>query len=176
MNALLRKYATPLSFVAFVAVGLTGLMMFFGVRGRLLNGIHEWVGVIFVVTLVLHLARNWRGVLAMLSTTSGKLIAGGLGAAAVILILFALPLGGGAGHGGAHGPWQVIRIMADAPLATMAPALGLSADEAVVRLRRGGVPVDGSQESLNKIASDHGQSVPRMLNLLLSAPAGDEDD
>ena len=173
MSALLRTYATPVSFVTFVGVGLTGLLMFFGVRGGPLSEIHEWAGVIFVVALVLHLARNWRGVLAMLSTTSGKLIAGGLGAVTVVLILIMLPYGGGGQHQNRHGPWLVVNRIADAPIATMAPALGLTGEEAVARLKRGGVEVDGAQESLSKIASDHDEPLPRMLNLLLSERGDD---
>ena len=172
MTALLRTYATPLSFVSFIGVGLTGMLMFFGVRGGLLGDIHEWLGIVFILALVLHLARNWRGVLGMLSTRSGKLIAGGLGAAMAVLVVLALPSGGGQQHN-LHGPWLVVNRIADAPIATMAPALGLTGDEAVARLKRGGVEVDGPQESLSKIASDHDESLPRMLNLLLSERSGD---
>jgi hypothetical protein len=172
MSALLRTYATPVSLFSFIGVGLTGMLMFFGVRGGPLGEIHEWVGVVFVVALVLHLARNWRGVLAMLSTTSGKLIGVGLSVVTVALILITLPYGGGQ-HQNRHGPWLVVNRIADAPIATMAPALGLTGEEAVARLRRGGVEVDGVQESLSKIASDHDEPLPRMLNLLVSERGDD---
>jgi hypothetical protein len=172
MSALLRTYATPVSFVSFIGVGLTGILLFLGVRGGPLGDIHEWLGIVFIVALVLHLARNWRGVLAMLSTTSGKLIAGGLGVATVALILITLPYGGGQ-HQNRHGPWLVVNRIANAPIATMAPALGLTGDEAVARLKRGGVEVDNAQESLSTIASDHGEPLPKMLNLLLSERGDD---
>lgn len=176
MNAFLRSYATPVSLLTFIAVGLTGLLMFFGVRGGLVGELHEWLGVVFVVALVLHLARNWRGVLAMLKTPSGKLIGGGLGAAAAILILFSAPFGEAGGHGGGgHGPWRVVNVVAGAPIEKMAPAIGLTAGDAVARLKAGGVPVDGAQDSLNAIARDHGVPVPRMLNLLLGSQEEDVD-
>jgi hypothetical protein len=176
MNAWLRSYATPLSFTTFIAVGLTGILMLFGVRGGLIGEIHEWLGVVFVVALVLHLARNWRGVLAMLHTTSGKLIAGGLGLATVALILFALPTGGDGGHGGGHGPWRVVNVVANAPIEKMAPAMGLTADEVIAKLKAGGVPADSTKESLGTISRDHGVPVPRMLNLMLSPGGGDADE
>ena len=173
MSALLRTYATPVSFVSFIGVGLTGILLFFGVRGGPLGDIHEWLGIVFIVALVLHLARNWRGVLAMLSTASGKLIAGGLGVATVALVLIILPYGGSGQHQNRHGPWLVVNRIADAPIATMAPALGLTGDEAVARLKRGGVEVDNVQESLSTIARDHDEPLPRMLNLLLSERSND---
>jgi len=108
MNGLLRKYATPLSLASFIGVGLTGLSMFFGVRGGTLRNVHEWLGAIFVAAPAPHLARNWRGVTAMLKTPPGMAIAGGLGAATVLLILAAVPFAGTGLHGGhhGHGPWR----------------------------------------------------------------------
>ena len=55
----LRKYATPLSLVTGLAVSITGLMLLFGVRGQI-GELHEWIGVAFVVAIVLHIVRNWK--------------------------------------------------------------------------------------------------------------------
>ena len=177
MNGWLRKYATPLSFVTFLGAGLTGMLMFFGVRGGPLSEIHEWTGVVFVVALALHLARNWRGVLAMLKTPPGMAIAGGLGVVTATLILLAAPFGGAGFHGGhqGHGPWRVASAVASAPIEKMAPALGLTKEEAVARLKAGGVPVDGTYETLNGISRDHGVPVPRMLSILLASDQGAAD-
>ena len=61
-----------------------------------------------------------------------------------------------------------IRI-ADAPIATSAPALGLTPDQAVAKLRAAGVEVDGPSDTLAHIARDHGQPLPRLFGVLLSA-------
>jgi hypothetical protein len=168
VDGLLRNYATPLSFVTFVGVGLTGMLMFFGVRGGPLGEIHEWVGVIFVVALVFHLLRNWRGVLAMLKTPSGKWIAGVFGIVTAAVILLTVPLAGGGHGGGPHGAGQIVNRVASAPIAKMAPALGLTSEQAIARLERGGVEVEGPQQSLTEIAAKEDQELPRLLNLVLT--------
>ena len=103
MDSFLRKYATPLSLVTFLAAAVTGVMMFFDVHSRQLSEVHEWIGVIFVIALLLHLARNWRGMLAMMSSTRSKAIVGGLGAVALVFIIGSAPFGYGGGHGSGHG-------------------------------------------------------------------------
>jgi len=72
-------------------------MMFFDVHSRQLSEVHEWVGIIFVIALLLHLARNWRGMLAMMSSTRSKAIVGGLGAVALLFIIGSVPFGYGVG-------------------------------------------------------------------------------
>jgi hypothetical protein len=171
MNDFLRTYATPLSFITFLGCALTGLLLFFGIRSHPLGEVHEWLGIVFVVALLLHLARNWRGVTAMLSAPRARL-ATAIGAALVaIYILSAAPFQGGTGHGrgpGYHGGQAVAMInITEVPIARMAPALGLSGDEAVARLKRGGVPVESAQDSLQHLVRVHGQNMPRLLGLLV---------
>lgn len=166
MNGFLRNYATPLSFITGLAVSITGLMMFFGIRGEV-SDLHEWIGIAFVAALLLHMVRNWRGVGAMLKTKTSKTIVGTLGVAFAALVAFTF-LPSDEGRSGPHGPWMVVNRVADVPISTSAPALGLSSDQAVTKLRNGGVPVDGPQESLSKISHDHNQPLPRLFALLLN--------
>jgi hypothetical protein len=159
----LRKYATPLSLVTGLAVSVTGLMLLFGIRGQI-GEVHEWIGVGFVVALLMHLVRNWRGLGALFRSkvSTSLAVIGGLALAA--LIAFSLPSGEGGGHHG--GPWMVLNRVADAPLSVSAPALGLSADQAVTRLRAAGVTVDGPSDSLTHLSRDHGQPLPRLFAVL----------
>jgi len=168
MESFLRNYATPLSLVGFAAVSATGIMMLLGLRGPL-GAIHEWSGILFVIFLVLHLARNRRGVSAMLAVPRNRMVVGALGAAAAVLIIAALPLSsGGHGHGrGFHGGFAVVHRLTDAPIAKMAPALGLTGEQAIVRLRKGGVAAEGPQQSLNDIAESQNEELPRLLGLVL---------
>jgi hypothetical protein len=168
MSGWLRTYATPISFVTFVGVGLTGLLMFFGIRRGLLGEIHEWVGIVFVVALALHLTRNWRGVLVMLSVPRNKVIITLTSVVAAAFIAISLPFGSGGHRGGFHGPGQIAYRVASTPIGTMAPALGLTSDQAITRLQRGGVRVNGPHQSLTQLAEEQDQEVPRLLNLVLS--------
>ena len=165
MDSFLRNYATPLSFVAFLAAGVTGVMLFLGIGSRELGDLHEWLGLLFVAAMILHFVRNWRGMLAMLSTARAKAIITGLGAVAAVLIAVHGFGGDGGRHGG--GPHRVISRLASAPIAKLAPALGMSSDEAVARLKSGGVAVAGPGQSLAEIADEQNVRLPRLLNLVL---------
>ena len=59
-NVLNRTWLSPITAVTFAAVAVTGVLMFFEVRSRMLHGLHEWVGVAFAVAGLLHLILNWR--------------------------------------------------------------------------------------------------------------------
>lgn len=173
MNSFLRNWSTPLSFITFLAVSITGLMLLFGVRSGPLGDIHEWIGVAFILSLGLHLARNWRGMLAMLSLPRSKVIVGGLGAALAIVILAVTPFGSNDHGHGPHGPWQITNRVAQAPIAKMAPALGLTSEQAMARLKQGGIEVSDPQKSLAEIAEEQDTELPRLMNLVLNAPDDD---
>jgi hypothetical protein len=169
MDSFLRNYATPLSFVAFLAAGVTGVMLFLGVGSRELGDLHEWLGLIFVAAMILHFVRNWRGMLAMLSAVRAKAIVTGLGTVAAVLIaVYGFGVSGG-GHGGGHGggPHRVMTRLASAPIAKLAPALGMTSDQAIARLKSGGVAVEGPEQSLADIADNQSVELPRLLNLVL---------
>jgi len=167
----LRKYATPLSLVTGLAVSVTGLLMLFGIRGEM-GDIHEWIGVAFVAAILMHIVRNWRGLGAMFRSRTPAMIAVIGGLALTALIVLHLPMFAESGQGGGHqgGPWVVMNRVADAPIATSAPALGLTADQAVAKLRAAGVEVDGPRDSLAHLVRDHGQELPRLYGILLGRP------
>ena len=177
MDSFLRNYATPLSFVAFLAAGVTGLMLFLGIRTAGLGDLHEWIGVIFLVAMILHFARNWRGVLVMLSPARAKTIVAGLGAVVIALVAFQGLSGDSGGHGRGHGGGmhQVMSRLASAPIGKLAPALGVTSDQAIARLKSGGVTVAGPEQSLADIAGKQNVELPRLLNLVLTDESEDAD-
>ena len=168
MNSFLRSYATPLSLVTFLAAGVSGVMLFFDIGSHELSDLHEWLGIVFVVVLILHLVRNWRGALAMLSAARIKTIVLGLGAVAVVLIAI-YGFGGERGQG-FGGPRLIMTRLASAPIAKMAPALGLTSDQAIARLKGAGIAVQGPQQSLAEVANKQNQELPKLLNLVLAEP------
>jgi hypothetical protein len=164
----LRKYATPLSLVTGLAVSVTGLMLLFGIRGEM-GDIHEWIGVAFVVAILLHIIRNWRALGAMFKSRTSATIAVVGGLALTALIVLHLPVFQTAEQGGHRGgPWMIANRLADAPIATSAPALGLTADQAVTKLRAAGVEVDGPKDTLAHLVHDHDQPLMRLYAVLLN--------
>ncbi len=63
MNETLKKYITAISAALFLVVAASGLAMFFGVDDELVKDMDEWLAVIFVVAVGLHLFRNWGGMM-----------------------------------------------------------------------------------------------------------------
>lgn len=86
-----RAWLSPLTGLAFVVIGGTGILMFFHVRLPGITFLHELGGVLFVVATVLHLRLNWRPLLAYCRQRRGRisLVAG----ATAVALLLALGLG-----------------------------------------------------------------------------------
>jgi hypothetical protein len=72
----LRAWVTPITIGSFLLIGVTGLLMFFKVRGGLIVVAHEWLSPIFVVGACLHIWLNWGVVRANLSRARGIIIVG----------------------------------------------------------------------------------------------------
>ena len=72
----LRAWVTPITIGSFLLLGVTGLLMFFKVRGGLIVVAHEWLSPIFVVGACLHIWLNWGAVRANLSRARGIIIVG----------------------------------------------------------------------------------------------------
>jgi hypothetical protein len=72
----LRAWVTPITIGSFLLLGVTGLLMFFKVRGGLIVVAHEWLSPLFVVGACLHVWLNWGAVRANLSRARGAIIVG----------------------------------------------------------------------------------------------------
>lgn len=169
MDSFLRTYATPLSLISFLVVGITGIFMLFDIRSGATGEIHELAGIVFVIALILHLVRNGRGVKAMLSLPKSKTFVAVGGIAAAVLLLLAAPIqSGGRGHGPHGGPWQVVNTISAQPISKMAPALGVTTDQAVARLRSAGVTVANPEQSLAQIAEEQNKELPRLIAAVMT--------
>lgn len=169
MGNFLRNYATPLVLAAFAAIGISGVMMFVGLRNHQLGELHEWLGISFVLLVVLHLIRNSRSFAMMLKQTRSRIVAGGLGAFALVLIGTAY-LGGTSGHHGPQrGPWPAVeQRLSYTPIAQLAPAFGLSSGQLITRLRKGGITVAGPGQNLADLSQKQGLPVQQLIALIVS--------
>ncbi|MBX7259369.1 MAG: DUF4405 domain-containing protein [Candidatus Hydrogenedentes bacterium] len=81
-NTICRKsWVSPLTAFSFVAVGATGTLLLFGVHLPAIKGIHEWLGLLFVIAGLVHVILNWRTLLSYLTAPSA------LAALAVVVVL-----------------------------------------------------------------------------------------
>lgn len=170
MRDFLKKYVTPLSLIAFAFVGVSGLMMFFGLRNHTLNELHAWIGIAFVIIAILHIFRNDRAFTFMIRQKRSILLVAILGCigTAAIAMSFNAP----AGHGSPGRAMALLtRQMASQPLEQIAPALGLTPDEMVTRLHAGGVRVANTRQTIAQLAPQAGMAPAQMFLLVL--PQGD---
>lgn len=166
MGEFLRKYATPMSLVAFGAAGITGVLMFLGIRNHEFNELHEWFGVAFVVIGVLHLFRNGKGFAMMVRQWRSIIIIVLFGGAAAIVAGAALAEKEEGGN-----PFRaqamVAQEVAKAPISDIAPLLGLKDIDAVARLRQAGLTVEGPGQSLADVARKNEKPTPQLYAVLL---------
>ncbi|MGC4069483.1 MAG: DUF4405 domain-containing protein [Polyangiaceae bacterium] len=84
----IRPWLSPLTTVTFIAIGFTGVLMFFHVRSGAINVLHEFAGLLFVLAGLLHLVVNWKALLGYLKQRSAQLsLVGGVVVCAVLLLL-----------------------------------------------------------------------------------------
>lgn len=58
-----RSWITPVVALSFAATAITGLMMFFHLRGHAINSLHEFGGLAFAAAGMIHLIINWKAFL-----------------------------------------------------------------------------------------------------------------
>ncbi|HUU24546.1 MAG TPA: DUF4405 domain-containing protein [Methyloceanibacter sp.] len=63
MRESFKKYITAVSTALFLVVAASGLAMFFHVGEDLLKEMHEWLAVMFVAAVGLHVFKNWGGMM-----------------------------------------------------------------------------------------------------------------
>lgn len=168
----IRKYSTPLSMAGFLIIGVTGVLMFAGIRNSQINTLHEWFGIAFVVVAILHILRNGKAFLAMLKQPQGLVIVGLIGGLGLVATGASLATTG-AGRGNPnHAAFMVVQRLADAPISQVAPVLGMPADQAVARLRQGGVTVKSADERLTDVAQNNQKTAPQLFQLMLPNAGG----
>lgn len=172
MQEILRRYATPISLVAFVVIGLTGTLMFFGVRGHQLNEIHEWVGISFVVIAILHVVRNTKAFMIMLRQKRSVVTIAVLGIVAAVFVGTALAAIGTEGPNPRRVQAMLTAQLANAPIAKLAPALNMTGDQAVARLKAGGITVTSDSQTLSAVAEASHQPSAQLFQLLLDGQRG----
>ena len=73
------------------------------------------------------------------------------------------------GHG-PRGPHKIVQRLASAPIGKLAPALGMTGKEAIARLEKSGIAVDGPEQSLTDIATKQHERLPRLIEVVLADP------
>jgi len=160
-----RNWATPLTASVFAVIGVSGLMLFFGLFEDSVKEMHEWIGLAFVVVVILHLAKNWLPLQVMLKQKATQ------ASALAVALVAAVFIGGALIGGEEENPLRVMaRAVETAPLEASAAVLGISQDEIFARLRKAGIEPAADARSLAEIIEKSGADSRRVMGAVV-APA-----
>jgi len=157
-----RRVVTPVTASLALVIGISGGMMFFHLGEGAVKSVHEWLGMAFVLFILVHLVSNW----GALSSHFRQGVARS-GAAAVILAT-GLFLGSSASSE-SGGPEQVFRALQEAPMASVAALFQV--DETALRdlLEERGIATDSARQSLADAATRAGLSQREALKQLIAS-------
>lgn len=166
----LRAWATPITIGSFLLLGVTGLLMFFRVRGGLIVVAHEWLSPIFVVGACLHIWLNWGAVRAHLSRARGIII---VGLFAALLAFSIAPfkevdeIAREHGHGQEMFARRAAKLLLQARISTVAELTGRTPQQLRDSLGRCGIRITTDDVSLADAAQQSRVSPVRALDAVL---------
>ena len=165
LESQLRKYATPLTAVLSLVVGVSGSMMFFHLFKSKVQGLHEWLGMAFLLAFVLHGLRNRRPFVALAKQTRSQVF---LGLAAVTAAAFLLL----APQAKIAMSKSLPQALFTAPLAALAPARGVRLETALSRvIAAGGVGATADSSIATLAALSHVDAMTLLNAVLRTEPA-----
>ena len=136
----LRAYATPLTIGTFLIMGATGILLFFHTNTTLNKVVHEYVGLVMVAAVILHVVLNWRAFQTYFKRPVALTL---MGASAVMLAASFVSLG--EETGGTRPDLAVLQMVSSASLTDLAPIMGTDAADLVARLAEQGVTATPDQ-------------------------------
>ena len=156
-----RPWSTPLIIGSALVVVISGVMMFFHVGEQLVKSMHEWLGLVFVAAILLHVLNHWMPFSRYLQNRR---------ALSVIAMVCILALGWMLFTGGddrQHPAKRLVSSMQQAPIALLAELQHQDSQQLLTTLRNAGVRVDNDQQSLNQLASVNQRNPFELLDLIL---------
>ena len=160
VSSLVNAYATQLTAALSLIVGVSGAMMFFHLAKSRVQSLHEWLGITFLLAAVLHALRNRRAISSMLAQKRMRLL---LGITALVAAAF-LALAPAAKTNPAKGLAQALQR---SPISLVAPALGISSELALSRLKTM-VGIDAkATDSIDGIAAANNVDASHLLSALM---------
>lgn len=157
----MRRYATPFITGLFLVSAVSGVALFFHWKGGVFHQMHEWLSMVLLLPFILHVWRNWGGMLnyARNATIIVPLLI-------CVAVAGAFAYQGATGRAGSNPAVRVLRTLADAKLNDLAPALRTTPDAITQALAGQGVTVHSGEETLNQISRESGK---RPVDLLIAS-------
>lgn len=144
MKTALTRHATPYTTGLFLVSTVSGVALFFHLGSNLFHSMHEWLSMLLLVPVGLHVWKNWGALLTYLRrhTLLLSLAAG---------IAFAVPSLGSSS--GSNPAFRLNNAATSAPLTQLAPLLHSSPAALQAKLKARGLQVASANDSVKTIAA-----------------------
>ena len=160
MSGLINRFATPLTTGLFVVSAVSGV---FHWQSGAFHTMHEWLSMVLMVPFVLHVWKNWRGLLSY--ARRGTLVIP-LVACLVVAIPFAHS--GLTGTGGGGNPaFRIVRLLSQASLTDLAPVMKTTPDVLLTRLQEQGYQVQSADQTIAAVAKASGKRTSETVLALM---------
>ena len=154
----LRKYATPLTIGSFVLMAVTGTLMFFHLNTTFNKVAHEYLGIVMIAAVLLHLVLNWR---AFTTYFKRPLAMGIMGIFILALGLSFIP----SSQKGGRPEFGAVRMVISAPVSTLAPMLGTDTQGVIDRLAAQDVAATPDQSLSDLTGGEMGKAAALLVAL-----------
>ncbi|SDU17353.1 hypothetical protein [Stappia sp. ES.058] len=161
MTRFLKTHGTTFTIVLFTVSAVSGLFLFFHFGSAYFHSMHEWLSLVLILPVGVHLWRNWNGFSTYLKQgrLTIPLVIGLVGSLA-----FALPAMTSTSSGG-NPVRAALSAIEQGTVAEVAPLFDLSAAELTARLEAKGYRLGAGGQSLADIANASGkQTGPALIS------------
>lgn len=154
----LRKYATPLTIGSFVLMSVTGMLMFFHLNSTFNKVAHEYLGLVMIAAVALHVILNWR---AFALYFKRPLAVGIMGAFVLALGLSFIP----SSQQGGRPEFGAVRMVISTPVSSLAPMLGTDTQGVIDRLAAQDITATPNQSLSDLTNGEMGQAAALLVAL-----------
>jgi Domain of unknown function (DUF4405) len=154
-----RDLVTPFLAFVFLAVGLSGIMMFFHLLDDFTNVVHEFLGLAFAVFAMLHVATNWKSIGSY--SKRQKLFIPAL----IVFIVATALITAGKMHGNLER--DLLNKLITSPVSNSFSVLGVDFRHAKATLQRNHIEVTDSLQSIDEISRKNKRTPEEIIELIV---------
>lgn len=156
--------STALTISLSLVTCVTGILMFLKIGEHSVRGLHEWLGVAFVVAAVFHSLRHWKVITRYVSIMPFWAVTIPV---IVVSALFLIPstFPGGAGEQRMGPPGYY--LLGSVRVEHLAEMTTTSVDVLIERLKASGITARSPQDTLDSIAQAANRKVPELLAIMV---------
>lgn len=157
-----RKIVTPVTGVLALVIGISGGMLFFHLGEGVVKSAHEWLGMLFVLVMLIHMLSNWSAIVQHFRQPVART------AAFSLVLVTGLFLGSGA-LSQSGGPNLVYQALEEAPITSLATLFRVDETALIGELGNRGIVIAANDQSIQAAAALAGLDARQALKQLVGS-------